>query len=170
MLSQLAISTVVMLNKTDLVETDEIDRIEAEIINLNPLAKIHRCSFSNIDLKVFYEKDISVTEQIHKLEEHECKQLKGMENIVVRLKEQNKTIIDKLIGQLLWVENEGKDYEIVRLKGVFTDEEGLVCEVQGIHDLYEVTQSGKEKEVEGKLLVIGKNLKKNRDLISKFFN
>lgn len=47
---QVAFADVVLLNKADLVEPADLDRIEARIRRMNKLAKIHRTEMSNVDV------------------------------------------------------------------------------------------------------------------------
>lgn len=47
---QVAFADIILLNKTDLVLSDELARVEHRIRLLNPLAKIHYTEFSVIDL------------------------------------------------------------------------------------------------------------------------
>jgi len=48
--AQIAFADVILLNKTDLVFADELERVEARIRRLNPLAKIHRTQNSQIEI------------------------------------------------------------------------------------------------------------------------
>src|SRR5436190_6697927 len=48
--AQIAAADVVILNKTDLVSPDELNRLEARIRKINSLAQIHRTVRSQIDL------------------------------------------------------------------------------------------------------------------------
>lgn len=47
--AQIAYADVVLLNKTDLVSSDELDRVEVRIRKMNPLAGLHRTQNSRID-------------------------------------------------------------------------------------------------------------------------
>ncbi|MEO8427743.1 MAG: GTP-binding protein [Verrucomicrobiota bacterium] len=52
--TQIAFADVILLNKTDLVRTDELSRIESRIQRMNPLAKIHRTQRAQLDVtKIF---------------------------------------------------------------------------------------------------------------------
>ena len=52
--TQIAFADVILLNKTDLVTTDELNRIESRIQRMNPLAKIHRTQRAQLDVtKIF---------------------------------------------------------------------------------------------------------------------
>lgn len=45
---QIAFADVILLNKTDLVDSDEVDRIEARIRDMNRLARIHRSQHADV--------------------------------------------------------------------------------------------------------------------------
>jgi len=47
---QIAFADVILLNKTDLVETAELDRLEARIHGINAMARVHRTTRAKIDL------------------------------------------------------------------------------------------------------------------------
>ena len=47
---QIGFADVLLLNKTDMVTATDLDRVEAKIRRINPLAKIHRTERSQIDL------------------------------------------------------------------------------------------------------------------------
>lgn len=47
---QIGFADVILLNKTDLVSSAELEKIEARIRKMNPMAKVHRTSNSDIDL------------------------------------------------------------------------------------------------------------------------
>lgn len=47
---QVAFADVILLNKTDLVEPEDLERIEARLHHMNNLAKIHRTERSTIDV------------------------------------------------------------------------------------------------------------------------
>jgi G3E family GTPase len=48
---QIAFADQIILNKTDLVSTDELAAVEAQIRRINPLAPIHRAQRSNVPLE-----------------------------------------------------------------------------------------------------------------------
>ena len=45
---QIAFADVLLLNKTDLVKTEELDALEARLREMNRLARVHRCERANI--------------------------------------------------------------------------------------------------------------------------
>lgn len=47
---QIAFADVILLNKVDLVSTQEVDQLEIRIKSMNPAAKIHRTQDANIDM------------------------------------------------------------------------------------------------------------------------
>jgi G3E family GTPase len=50
--AQIAFADVILLNKVDLVSSDEADRIEARIHSMNALAKVHRTSNAQVDVEL----------------------------------------------------------------------------------------------------------------------
>lgn len=82
--AQIAFADVVLLNKTDLVSEPELDRVEARIRRMNPLAKIHHTHRSQIDMaKIFNLKARDLTTPLampepehahhaHHDHDHEC--------------------------------------------------------------------------------------------------
>ena len=52
---QIAFADIVLLNKTDLVDADELARVEAVIRQINPSARIFRTSRADVDLKEILE-------------------------------------------------------------------------------------------------------------------
>ena len=52
---QIAFADIVLLNKTDLVEADELAHVEAVIRQINPSARIYRTSRAEVDLKEILE-------------------------------------------------------------------------------------------------------------------
>ena len=48
--AQIAFADVLLLNKTDLLSAPELDRLEARLRRMNPLARIHRTERSRIDV------------------------------------------------------------------------------------------------------------------------
>ncbi len=52
--SQIGFADVILLNKTDLVSPADLERVEARIRRLNPLAKIHRTRNSKIDYQKIF--------------------------------------------------------------------------------------------------------------------
>ncbi len=47
---QVAFADVIVLNKTDLVSNEELERIDARVRSLNPVARIHRAKNANVEL------------------------------------------------------------------------------------------------------------------------
>jgi G3E family GTPase len=47
---QIAFADIILLNKTDLVTTTELDAVEKRIRSMNRITKIHRCQNANVDI------------------------------------------------------------------------------------------------------------------------
>ena len=55
--NQIAFADVILLNKSDLVGPDDLDRVEAEIRTINPLAKLHRTQNCAVPLDAVLERN-----------------------------------------------------------------------------------------------------------------
>lgn len=79
---QLAFADVVLLNKSDLVEEADLDRIEARIRKMNNLAKIHRTTKSEVDVgkilgvkarELFSPLEVQEDDHVHSHDhDHDC--------------------------------------------------------------------------------------------------
>lgn len=79
------------------------------------------------------------------------------------------TVLDKNIGYLLWEEN--SVFSIIRIKGIISANNIIYYEIQGIHDTYELKHVNNNfsdysfEKFTIKLILIGKNVKRNKILI-----
>jgi hypothetical protein len=93
-----------------------------------------------------------------------------MESIVIECTKPNKDKIDKTIGHILWDHSAEYGFEIIRFKGIIYTETKKYL-LQGLYDLYEFEEIvSNSTQSLSKILFIGKNLKKNRELINSFLN
>jgi G3E family GTPase len=66
--TQIAFADVVILNKTDLVTSEELDEIEARIRGINPYASLHRAVKANVPLNAVLERNAFDLERILAIE------------------------------------------------------------------------------------------------------
>lgn len=114
------------------------------------------------DFKLIEEKERHSHEHYH---EKEC-----IESIVCKINIEDKEQLDKAIGRIIWELSEERCFDVIRFKGVFYADNSKVYSIQGIYDLYEIKEIkvSKNDNDEGKIskmLLIGKNLKKNERFI-----
>jgi len=171
---QLAFADKILLNKTDLVTPEELDRVEARIKTINAFAPIERCCQSNVspdkvlnirgfDLKRVLEMD---PEFLNTDGEHEH------DNTVTSLSivEQGELDLDKVqnwVGELL----QTKGADIFRMKGVLAIANSDCKFVyQAVHMIFNGNFDeawAPDEKRESKLVFIGKNL--DHDALKKAF-
>lgn len=184
---QIVSSDIILLNKIDLIEkcTEYIKikhQIKKELLILNPLCEILESKFSELDIKsLFFDQynNINIDEKLDKIKE--LKQLnientstcsdhyyknENIEYIIIKLKSANSDDIEKSTGLLLWDLSEKLNFNVIRLKGIIKQEDGKVYSLQGIYDTYEIIESNFNQKCtetkESKILIIGKNITKNK--------
>ncbi len=147
--AQIEVADVVLLNKIDLVEKNQIREIENKIEGINKKAHIFRTNQCDVDIDLLFSLEIEHRERkLHKKTEHT-----KMESFVIEAK--NKFTKESLEEFLKCVPK-----EVYRLKGFVNldDKSFLVNYVAGRWDL-------EEMEGEKKLVFIGEGIKKLKNKI-----
>ncbi len=118
---QIAFADIILLNKTDLVDEEQLQRVENRIRNLNKAAVIHRTSFSNIGLeKVFgvgaFELDAKLDVDPTFLDDLEHEHDDAVGSFVIR--ETRPLDINKF---MMWITDllQEQGGELYRSKGIF---------------------------------------------------
>ncbi|XP_076462328.1 zinc-regulated GTPase metalloprotein activator 1-like [Babylonia areolata] len=173
---QIALADVIIINKTDLVSSEELLKLRQEVRSINSFAKLHETTQAKVDLgnildinaygayepasmeHVFGERGFSTTD-VHILDKSVTTTTLEMEGSVDRDQ------LDGFIQRLLWEKNvnsaEGKPLEILRLKGVIAvSGEDRRMVVQGVHELYDVQFTTPWASTQRRTIVvfIGRNL------------
>jgi G3E family GTPase len=165
---QIAFADVILLNKTDLVSTEELAVVETRIRRINPYARIHRTERCDIDLDEVLDKDAFNLDRILKLEpefldephEHEH------DGQVASVSLTSDRPLDPR-RFLPWIQNTTQQFglDILRMKGIvaFGDDPNRFV-VQGVHMLieggYQRPWKSDERQ-ESRLVFIGRNLPKD---------
>jgi G3E family GTPase len=119
---QVAFSDVILVNKTDLVTSDQIRTIEARVRKLNPLAVIYRTTNAEIDIKKII--DIGAFDLVQKLEvdpqflnDHEHEHDASVSSFVIE--ESGLVDINRFV---LWMNEVAKKRgdDLYRTKGIFS--------------------------------------------------
>ncbi len=179
--NQIISADKIILNKIDQINYDKnIIHVIKDFINtIYPLASIKETEYTNIPIDYFLQEssqiiDFADIDKKHShLEKEQHKHIEDIENLVLCINIETKEKLDKAIGKMLWelteyVEN---DYSIIRFKGIYKDKKGVKYNIQGLYDLYEINEiylNKTQNDLDGfvsKLLIIGKNLKKNKNLL-----
>lgn len=161
---QIAFADVILLNKTDLVTSEELEDLEKRIRSMNAMAKIYRTQNANIEMSKLLgiksfdlEKALEIDPNFLGEEAHEHD-----ESVYsIAMVESEPLNLEKLqdwIGDLL--RNQGTD--IFRMKGILNIanmDDRIVF--QGVHMLFDVTSDRPWQEEEtrkSELVFIGRNL------------
>jgi len=169
---QIALADVLIVNKTDLVEEADLNKVLQEVQNINSASRLVQTQQSRVDLSSILDlhaydglddrpDKFSVTSTPH------------IDTAVstVTVKHEGTTKLDKVelfLQKLLWdVEyqnNKGEKVKVLRLKGVLSIEgrpEKVI--LQGVHDTYDTypTKLWGEETRETIIVLIGRNLEKD---------
>jgi G3E family GTPase len=171
---QVAFADVILLNKTDLVSSEDLAAIEARIRGINPYARIHRTQRCDVELGSVLDKDAFNLARILEIEpeflnethEHEHDdQITSLALTAERPMDPRKFIP--------WIQDMTQRFgmDILRMKGIIAmenDDQRFV--VQGVHMLIEGDsqrpwEHGEKRET--RMVFIGRNLP--RDLLREGF-
>ena len=189
---QIAAADVILLNKVDLVPAAQVDATEELIRGLNPTASLYRTTRGEIDLKHIMGVDAYASRQLlhesrksakqhhdhaHCDDNHEHDhakepthyELRGISSLQVecpRLNLAQMERLDEWIRSVLWEKQvpggPAGAIDVLRCKGLFVMDTGELHVLQGVRNLYEITQVKEEGELglpdSGKLVFIGKGL------------
>lgn len=161
---QVAFADVLLLNKVDLVDTNELQSLEKRLRAMNPHAKIYQTHKSNIELeKILGINAFDIDQKLEIdpgfLQEEDHEHDDSVSSIVLR--EERPLDMDKIDKWVIgWVVNLGT--EVFRYKGILYIK-GVKQRVifQGVHMLFESTSDREWREDEGKVsevVLIGRNL------------
>jgi G3E family GTPase len=162
--SQIAFADVIVLNKIDLVSSDELDAVEARIRAINPYAKIHRTQRAQVPIAEVLDRNAFDLERIIELEPdfleegHHHHHDEDMQSVSFRTGEVDPERFMPWISDL--TQREGPN--ILRCKGIvaFPDEPKRFV-FQGVHmildgDLQQDWKPGEKRE--SRVVFIGRDL------------
>ncbi|PCI03952.1 MAG: cobalamin biosynthesis protein CobW [Hyphomicrobiales bacterium] len=183
---QIAFADVILLNKTDLVDADELAKVEATIRTLNPRAELYHTNRSDVDLTKILDRGAFDLDRVmesdpqfldHRDDHHDHDHDHGHDHHHHGHAGLDGNVHDTTIGTVSlrggdldpkkfmpWIEKvtqtDGPD--ILRLKGIisFKDDTDRFV-VQGIHMILEGDSQrewGKDEKRESRLVFIGRNL------------
>ncbi len=162
---QLAFADVILLNKTDLVNTTQLAQVQSRIAGINPYATLHHTERCNVDLSKVLGKDAFNLDRILELEPgflNEAHQHEHDDKIAsVSLTAEQPMSPDRFVPWIEFVvQRFGSD--ILRMKGIVAmkgDDQRFV--IQGVHMLVEGAHQRPWKPAEkreSRLVFIGRNL------------
>ncbi|KFV17372.1 COBW domain-containing protein 5, partial [Tauraco erythrolophus] len=174
---QVALADLVIINKTDLVSGEELNKVRTSVRSINGLVKILETQRSRVDLSYVLDlhafdslSGISLQKKLEHIKST-CAHLdKGIITVTFEvpgnIKEEN---LNLFIQNLLWEKNvkdkTGQIMDVIRLKGLVSVQgKSHQVIVQGVHELYDLEETAvawKEDEKRtNRLVLIGRNLDK----------
>ena len=172
---QLAFADVVLLNKTDLVNAEELAAVEARIRRINPYAKIHRTERCDVELDKILGKEAFNLDRILELEPEFLTEIHDHEHddaiTALSLTADRPMQPDKFMP---WIQDVTQRFgiDILRMKGIIAlrgDDQRFV--VQGVHMLIEGVRQrlwSADEQRRSRLVFIGRQLPK--DLLTEGFD
>ncbi|XP_075583036.1 zinc-regulated GTPase metalloprotein activator 1A-like isoform X4 [Pelecanus crispus] len=151
---QVALADLIIINKTDLVSGEELNKVRTSVRSINGLVKILETQRSRVDLS-------------NVLDLHAFDSLSGIS--LQKKLDHIKTTHAHLDKNLLWEKNvkdkTGRTMDVIRLKGLVSVQgKSHQVIVQGVHELYDLEETAvawKEDEKRtNRLVLIGRNLDK----------
>ncbi|NXD04983.1 CBWD1 protein, partial [Certhia familiaris] len=174
---QVALADLIIINKTDLVSEEELNKVRTSVRSINGLVKILETQRSRVDLSNVLDlhafdslSGVSLQKKLEHVKTTRAHLDKAIITVTFEvpgnIKEENLNIF---IQNLLWEKNvkdkTGCTMDVIRLKGLVSIQgKSHQVIVQGVHELYdleETTVAWKEDEKRtNRLVLIGRNLDK----------
>lgn len=162
---QISMADVILMNKMDLVDSNTQSKVLEVISSINAVARIEPTTRSQIDLdrvldlRAYTSRDMVLDEIETRSGLRHDKDISTIAIPVPTLREDRISSFESSIQKLLWTSNE-EGIEILRMKGRVTDHSGRTWIIQGVREIYEMVEVTSEASSNGKLVFIGKNVKK----------
>ncbi|KAM6034406.1 zinc-regulated GTPase metalloprotein activator 1A-like isoform 3-T3 [Chlamydotis macqueenii] len=181
---QIALADLIIINKTDLVSGEELNKVRTSVRSINGLVKILETQRSRVDLSNVLDlhafdslSGISLQKKLEHVKTTRAHLDKGIITVTFEvpgnIKEEN---LNLFIQDLLWEKNvkdkTGHTMDVIRLKGLVSIQgKSHQVIVQGVHELYDLEETAvawKEDEKRtNRLVLIGRNL--DKETIKKVF-
>lgn len=168
---QISHADVILLNKTDLVEDDELQAVKDRILSINALARIIPTSRSRVRnlsgtvLELSAYSSFSTAEQpnfSNKGHSHLDPTLSTINIDLPVLDESGLARLERCLEDILWPTGTAKPYEIHRTKGLLQLTDGSAKVVQGVREIFEmidVKDNSKHEVADAsRVVLIGRHL------------
>lgn len=173
---QISHADVVLLNKIDLVSTEELQSIELRLRSINGLAKVHATTHSRIpdlsgvilDLHAYDDVSTSALEFASKGHSHLDPAIGTLALTLPVLDINHMESLDLWLRAALWdrkllgFEHDQATWEIYRIKGRIVLKDGTVKVLQGVREIFELVDGKHDTESadseSGKIVLIGRNI------------
>lgn len=182
---QIAVADLTIINKTDLVNEEELNQVRDTVRSINGLVKILETQRSQVDLAEVLdlhsfdcENGANLAEKLQLANPTRPHLDKSILTVTFEVSgDLSEDALNAFVQDLLWEKMfcnpEGKPMTVIRLKGIvsFADKANQVM-LQGVHELYELNetpQRWEENRRVNRLVFIGRNLDKDV-LLEKFMS
>lgn len=178
---QISHADVILINKTDLVTPEELERVKSRVTSINGIAKVHVTEKSEVPQLEGLLLDLHAYDQFNEAEA----KVKGHSHLdptistitvpVDKLKLEQLKDVDRWLRSVLWDhklpghESESQ-FEVHRSKGRLLLDNGEIKMLQGVREVFDLTDAPPSDEsppTEGKIILIGRELG-NIDFVSSF--
>ena len=184
-IKQIAGADVIILNKVDLAAQSDLAELEVKIRHVNPTAPIHRTIRGELDLAHILdlgayrlppresEEDHVHTDQCeHNHTSPNHYEVRGISSLQVScgtFSQRRLDALDEWLRSVLWESTlpgqSSPSLQVLRCKGAFTLESGQHYVLQGVRNMYEISELATGEGVDipdkGKIILIGKGLDEN---------
>ncbi|XP_043968556.1 COBW domain containing isoform X1 [Gambusia affinis] len=174
---QVALADITIINKTDLVEEEELNRVRDTVRSINGLVKILETQRSRVDLcdvldlhSFDCQDGTKLTEKLQLVQPTRPHLDKSILTATFEVmgdlcEDALNTFIQDLLWEKKFCNKAGEPMSVIRLKGIvsFAGKAHQVM-LQGVHELYELNETPQlweENPHTNRLVFIGKNLDKN---------
>ncbi|CCG81214.1 CobW domain protein [Taphrina deformans PYCC 5710] len=168
---QICMADVVVMNKLDSVDVNTQMQVEGTITSINALARVEKTTYSKVqlhnilDLRAYDSKTLNLDNVDSGISHHDP-EISTITIPVPALRADRVVSFEHSIQKLLWNAND-EGIEILRMKGRLSDQTGRTWIIQGVREIYEMVESN-HKAMDGKLVFIGKGVKKLPVLLCSF--
>lgn len=175
---QISHADVLILNKTDLVSSEELEIVRRRITAINALAKIHTTSHGRVSSLSGTLLDLHAYEGVSAKDLDAAVNSKGgpstidssVSTVAISVPILSVKAIEKVdewLRSVLWtsklpnLKENDVGFEIHRVKGRIGLEDGKIKMIQGVREVFEIfdAKETSEQSKEGKLVLIGRGLK-----------
>lgn len=180
---QIALADLTIINKTDLVNGEELVQVKDTVRSINGLVKIVETQRSRVDLSEVLDLHSFDTENAVNLSEKLQLMRSGLPHLDKSIltvtfevpgdlsEDALNLFVQDLLWEKLFLNKEGQPMTVIRLKGLvaLAGKERQVM-LQGVHELYELNETPERWEEStrvNRLVLIGRNL--DKDILQEHF-
>ncbi|XP_058513361.1 zinc-regulated GTPase metalloprotein activator 1C isoform X1 [Ochotona princeps] len=174
---QVALADIILMNKTDLVPEEDLNRLRTTIRSINGLGKILETQRSRVDLCNVLDlhafdslSGVSLQKKLQNMPATQPHLDQSITTVTLEVSGNvNEESLHEFMQDLLWEKSmsnkDGHCMEAIRLKGLVSIKDKPQVIVQGVHELYDLEETPvswkDDNERTNRLVLIGRNLDKN---------